>query len=411
MREVVLPSHSRISRVVALLLTAVLLVLTVRTGLGFMFARAAPPVAYRIDWNNPEVLAAQADYLVRTATTKAATRDIADLAMRAVAGGPLSPFAVRNYGFAVLAQGKAAQAKPVLAVAGRVSLRDFLAHAWLLEDRRRAKDAAGAVYHADIMMRQRTSSYEQVLPIMVGLLADQKTIAPMAAALKRDPVWRLPFLNEMGGDGENLLNKLDLLNALKRQGSPASDAEMAPVFRQAWSKINPRTLRARWDQLVTLPDGARAGLLIDGDFEHPNVPPPFSWSYYPNREVYAEVSRRSGAGRALFASFDGTRSVSFAGQQLLLSPGRYRLTGAVLAEDKVEAGQFRWTLSCGRNGGVRDTVATAPLRPRLGEWSRFAATFTVPKDCTEQQLWLSAIPADPADVASLWVDNLSLQAF
>ncbi len=410
MGEMVFPSRSRFSRIGVLVLVAVLAVLSVRTGLGFMLARANPPLAYRIDPGNPDVAAAQATHLVLTSTNASAVGRVEQVARAAVAGGPLSPFAVRNLGFAIHAGGNKPGAVALVDIAGRISRRDFFAHAWLLEERRRGGRMADAVYQADLLMRQRTSNYTQFLPIMVALLADRRTVAPLTDALHADPVWRPSFLEALGSSDADLDNKLALLAALKQRGSPVTNRELVPLFRRAWGKMDPRVLRGHWDRLVTLPAGARSGLLIDGGFEYADLPPPFTWALYPNQEVYAEIERRPDAGHALFVSFEGTRDVQFAGQQLLLPPGRYRLTGMAKGQDSVSDGQFRWTLRCGasnRTGG--DVAATLPLNPVLDKWRRFTLTLTVPDNCREQQLWLSGAPRDPAGIASLMIDALSLE--
>lgn len=410
MGEIVLPTGSRASRIVVLVLVAALTVLSVRTGLAFMLARANPPLAYRIEPGNPDVAAALATHLILTSTNASAVGRVEQVARAAVAGGPLSPFAVRNLGFAIQAGGDKPGAVALVDIAGRISRRDFLAHAWLLEERRRAGRMADAVYQADLLMRQRTSNYTQVLPIMVALLADSRTVAPLADALNSDPVWRPSFLDALGGGDADLGNKLALLAAIKQRGSPATNRELVPLFRRAWGKVDPRVLRGHWDRLVTLPAGARSGLLIDGGFEYADLPPPFTWALYPNQEVYAEIARRPNSGHALFVSFEGTRDVQFAGQQLLLPPGRYRLTGMVMAQDSASAGQFSWTLRCGGAAGAGGRVAeTLPLNPVLNDWRRFTLTLNVPADCLEQQLWLSGAPRDPAGIASLMVDALSLE--
>jgi hypothetical protein len=406
MADVVLPSRSRLSRVGVVVLALILLALSVQTGLGFTLARTTPALAYRIDPGNPEVAAAKANFLVMTSTSAAAVKQVEQVAREAVAGAPLAPLAVRNLGFAIQAAGRKDEAVALVDIAGKISRRDFLAHAWLLEERKREGRMADAVFQADLMMRQRTSNYAHVMPIMVGLLANRDTVAPLARALDKDPVWRSSFLDAMGWDAQNLENKLALLGAIRQLGSPATNREIAPLFRRAWDKADPRMLRGHWDRLVTLPAGARSGLLIDGGFEYPDIPPPFTWTLYPNQEVYAEIARRPDSGHALFASFEGTRDVEFAGQQLLLAPGRYQLTGTVMGQDRVLPGQFRWSLRCGRDGTA---VQSIPLNPTLDRWTRFAATLTVPESCREQQLWLVAGPSDPAALASILVDSLALR--
>ncbi|MFX5084928.1 hypothetical protein ABTC40_20015, partial [Acinetobacter baumannii] len=70
-------------------------------------------------------------------------------------------------------------------------------------------------------------------------------------------------------------------------------------------------------------------MLRDGDFTGLDVPPPFGWRFFPNDWVIAEAGESAvpGQGSALYISYPGDQQVTFAEQQLVLAPGRYRFAG------------------------------------------------------------------------------------
>jgi hypothetical protein len=408
MKAITIASRGRRARTASLALGLLVLGLTVWAGLPYAVMQQNAALAVQINPWNTDALTARASELLQAGQGKQVAPEIAALSRSAVAKAPLTPFALRNYGFALEVEGKRDMARPIIDLAAQVSLRDILSHALLLERHYREKRIPDAVRSADVVLSQREDTYLQIMPGIVRLLDDPSTIEPLARTLARRPVWRGPFLERMGLERGNYPAKFQLVHLLQRYGAPAEASELTALLRSAGADLDGRQVRRHWDRLVPLPPQERGRLLLDGEFELGALPPPFAWSYRPADGVYAEATARpDGKGRALFASFEGRARTYFAGQHLLLAPGRYRLSGAALGQDEVSRGQFSWLVRC---EGPNDRVSEAefPIAQNADDWASFAYAIDIPADCTDQQLYLIGAVGEGGKVASIWIDSVRL---
>lgn len=385
--------------------------LGVRSGLGFAMATVQPALAYQIDSSNAEAVAGYANLRVQTAQTEADALAVRETARDGLRASPYAPYALRSYALATVAIDGEDVAAPMLATAGRLTLRDYLTHAWLFDKRYRENAIPAALREADIVLTQRQASADIVIPPLLTLLSDRRTIDPLATALARRPVWRERFLEEMGLQPEDRDAKFALLAAIKAKGAPASTVEMTPYFNSFAADTEPAELRRRWNLLVGRPvEDARVGL-IDGEFDAVgSLPPPFAWRLYTSQEIYSEVLERGdGQGKALFASYNGRENSLFASQFVLLPAGRYRMAGQMLGEEGVRPDEYRWQIYCGARGD-NEPIAVRTLRPSTEAWSAFSFEFEVPQNCPGQLIALLAHRSGPPRASTLWVDSLSVDA-
>ena len=397
-------------RVAIITASLLLAVLGARSGLGFALARPLPAQAYAIDWHNEEVVAAVANARAVSAQDDEQVAEVRELARDALLLSPYAPFALRSYALATLVEKNEATGAPMMEIAGRLTLRDYLTHAWLFDLNYRRADIPRALREADIVLTQRQASADIVIPPLLTLLSDERTIAPLARSLARSPVWRERFVEEMGLQPEDGQAKFALLATTTRLGAPFTTKELTPYFNTFIDSVPPRELRRRWD-LLTRSEGPGAGEgLTDGSFEAGALPPPFSWRLYPSEEVFAELlGRADGRGKALFASYNGRENARFASQLVLLNAGRYRLTGEMLGEEGVRPQEFRWQLYCDARG-VTEPVFVGMLNPSNDDWRTFAFDLTVPADCPATLLTLTAHVTGTPRAATIWVDTLALKA-
>ncbi len=404
-----IPTGRTTARVVVVVLAIVLALLGIRLGLSFALARSNPALAYQINSGNAEAGAALADARMFAAKNAADADRVRALAVAALRQSAYAPQALRNIGFVdAVSRGEDA-AEPILKAAGRGSLRDFLVHVWLFGRYYRADAVPQAIRQADIVLSQQVDRWEAIMPLVIASLDDPRTIRPLADALARQPYWRGTFLHRMGLDTDNADAKYALLTELKRRGR-ITTAELTPYFATIAETTLPQTLRRRWQALAADPARMNA-LLIDGGFDGVNLPPPYNWTFYPGDEIYAESQRRTdGTGNALYASFDGRVTPGFATQRLALTPGRYRLSGEILAEDAARPDQFFWRLKCGSAQGAGKAIGRFGLAADVDQpdWQRFAAAFTVPEGCLSQTLQLAADGVENGDLSTLWIDSLAI---
>lgn len=408
-KPVQLPTGSWPARIGALVIALLFVGLLFQSRVGFMLARVQPDTAFAVAPGNPEVLRAKIEYQLMRATREdqAALTDLSHRALRAEA---YNPTALRTLGLFAAFEKKDAQAEKLFSMSAKFSLRDLFTHAWLLENRLANGRYAEAFSEADILLRQRSTNWDVLVPSLAQRLNDRRLIAPMADMLATNPSWRGMLLLNLADAKVDVEAGHALLARLAALGSPPTVAELTPYFQRAATETRLPLLHRRW--MALLPRATRgkaAGLLRDGDFAAPDVPPPFGWRFLPEDGVVAErgESLIPGQGSALYISYAGDRQVTFAEQQLVLGAGRYRLAGRTTTDAELAAGQVYWSLRCGR-GNAESEIAKQPLSPGIDRPHRFTLTFDVPSGCIGPKLSLIGGKSEILESANLWVDALTL---
>lgn len=402
---IAVPSGGRAARVLVVVLALIALVMTVRTGLGFALIGRQPSLAARIDAGNGAAVAAHAETRMLSAQTDADVGDVERLARAALIEAPLEVSALRNLGFVWAVTRREPQARRLLALAGDASLRDYLTHAWLLNDYFAQDRVFDAIREADVVLRQDVTVWPVVMPELARLLSDRRAIEPLAQRLATKPYWRPSFLRALGGEGVDREAGYTLLRRLKTLGAPATTAERQPWFA-SMATAEPRLLYRRWTGLLERPLPSGQARLRDGGFEGLDAPSPFNWTYFPKDGVYAERSagpdRKNGA---LYLSYDGLALVSFATQKLVLPAGRYRLNGRAFGDGPVDPAHFAVQLRCGEIGAE---LARAAIAPGEEAWTPFALDFAVPAACPAQHIWFIGLAGESLDPVAIWVDGLAI---
>ncbi|HEX7849407.1 MAG TPA: hypothetical protein VF485_06715 [Sphingomonas sp.] len=398
-------------RAVVLTLALVAAFFTVRSGAAFLLATPATAnLAIRIDPTNTNALSVDANERLKTVELGAPAAKLAADSKRILEHSPYEVVALRNIGIITASNDDEKGAARLLGIAARLSLRDYLTHAWLLDYRFRTNQVAPAVKEADLLLRQDDQNWPVILPALIALSRDPRIIDPLARTLATRPYWRGTFIERLGSDNPYPDATFALLTRLKAIGSAASKDELDPYFIKSADRLSPSQLFAQW--VALLPPGAQSaskGLLREGDFAGLDASPPFGWRLYPAEGIYAERGTGpAGMGSALYVSYSGERETVFANQQLVLPAGHYRFAGRVYAEDAIDAGVFRWSIIC-MTKGATGVLATAPVNPQPGQLGRYAVEFDVPAKCDQQQLALTGAARDTTfDTLALYIDGLDI---
>jgi hypothetical protein len=384
---------------------------TVRSGAAFLLATPATAnLAIRIDPTNTNALSVDANERLKTVELGAPAAKLAADSKRILEHSPYEVVALRNIGIIAASNDDEKGAARLLDIAARLSLRDYLTHAWLLDYRFRTNQVAPAVKEADLLLRQDDQNWPVILPALIALSRDPRIIDPLARTLATRPYWRGTFITRLGSDNPYPDATFALLTRLKAIGSAASKDELDPYFIKSADRLSPSQLFAQW--VALLPPSAQSaskGLLREGDFAGLDASPPFGWRLYPAEGVYAERGTGpAGMGSALYVSYSGERDTVFANQQLVLPAGHYRFAGRVYAEDAIDAGVFRWSIVC-MTKDATGVLGTAPVNPQPGQLGHYAVEFDVPAKCDQQQLTLTGTARDTTfDTLALYVDGLDI---
>lgn len=405
--ELSLPSGHWYARLGIVLLALLALIAIVRTGLAFALARSNPAFAERVDGGNAAALTALGSKAMLDARDDRDVAEVERVARAAIARSPLESVSLRNVAFVMIASSREREAARLLTLAGRATRRDYLTHAWLLDRNFRENRVAAAIEEADIVLRQNDETWPVVMPALARLVGDRRTTDPLARTLARRPHWRSAFLDTLGREGRDSAATFALFERLRAAGAPADVNELRSYFA-ANDSLAPAELYRRWAALLPtpLPEGQR--LIRDGGFEDLAATGPFNWTFYPQGDVYAEISDAPDrVGKALYLSFDGSQPVSFATQRLMLPAGRYRLAGRLFADGTIGADQIAIAVNCGKSDGGAE-LARVPLAPRTDRWTPFAFEIAVPARCGAQDLWVLGLPSEALDPATVWLDDLAL---
>ena len=411
MAIIILRRGTTAARVVVIAVALVVAFFTIRSGLAFLLATpTGAHIAIQIDPTNTNALSVDANERLKTVELGPPAAKLAADSRRILEYSPYEVVALRNIGIITASNDDEKGAARLLGVAARLSLRDYLTHAWLLDYRFRTNEVAPAVKEADILLRQDEQNWPVIIPALIALSRDPRIIDPLARTLATRPYWRGTYLTRLGSDNSFPDATYTMLTRLKAIGSAAAKEELDPYFIKSADRLSPAQLFAQW--VALLPPGAESagkGLLREGDFAGLDASPPFGWRLYPADGVYAERSTGpAGMGSALYVSYSGELETIFANQQLVLPPGHYRFAGRVYAEDAIDAGVFRWSIVC-MTKGATGVLGTAPVNPQPGQLGRYAVEFDVPAKCDQQQLALTGTARDTTfDTLALYVDGLDI---
>jgi hypothetical protein len=383
-----------------------LAVLVAQSGLGTGLSGSNPTLAKRIDSGNSLALGVLSDRLMKSAQSGGEAAAVRRMSEQAVLASPMEAAALRNLGFLTVITKGEDVADPILSVAGKLSKRDYFTHAWLLDRRFRAGQVAAAVDEADIVLRQRQTSWPVIIPELVRISGDPRLLKPMTIALARKPSWRSTYLDALGRDAKDLNAVYAQLRLLKASEAPPVVNEMRSYFARFDGSGGAGQLWSEWTALS--PPGAQQGLLRDGSFNGLDAPPPFNWTLYPQDGVYSEFSDSPvGGGKALYVSYEGDRKVGFAQQMLRLAPGSYQMKGRVFADEPVKDDQLAIVVGCGSSSKWQP-VKYHFIKPQAGDWKSFTFGFTIKGDCAAQQLMINGELGDFRSRAAAWVDDLVL---
>lgn len=379
----------------------------VQSGFGLALGRTDPQLARRIDPKGALAMSTLGERAMLVPPKTLDRKAVADFSRAAVTRAPFDAIAIRNLGFIAELDGRA-DAESLLRLSGRVSLRDYLTHAWLMNrdlDEGRYDDATREL---DILMR--TDSWRLALPQVIYSLPDRRFQSAIVRLLARKPFWRGDFMLAIGPSEGGSDDSYAILVGLRRTAAPPTTAELQPFFDAMTSKLTGAELYRRW--VALLPGGSlKPGdtLLRDGSFEGLDAPTPYNWRLTPGNGIYSEISANpAGSGHVLYTSFEGDTATQFARQALRLPPGKYRLSGLVRAESDVPQGMFLWSLACTTRDAPAGDGAQIPLSPVANRWVKFAATFQISSTCPEQQIALSGNPGEGLNPLSIWSDALTI---
>lgn len=341
----------------------------------------------------------------------------AALARRALRNDPLDARALTLLGLIAERKGDAARGATLMRLAGTRTWRDPTTQIWLFEERVKQRDYAGALRHADAILRTSHAFDRRLIPSLAAFTLAPRAMRALAAWLDGDPPWRAWFLRALSRRLADDSKLVALYRALLTGSHPPDLDALKPLFARLIKDRRYAAAYAVWR--MTLPPGRGGGFLHNADFARKPSGLPFDWVLrsVPGADIDI-VPLKGGEGRALQVQFSGAR-VSFrnVSQLMRLPPGDYRLSGKMKAEGLRTRRGLRWRVSCADIFPVHMPVGLAtlghtPLLAKPVPWRNFGMDFTVPVGgCPAQWLVLALaarIGPERQIEGEVWFTNLNI---
>ena len=316
------------------------------------------------------------------------------LARRALQQNPLDARALTLLGLIADRKGDAARANRLMRTAGARSWRDPMTQAWLFSEKIKQRDFAGALTHADAILRTTRDFDERIFPSLASFTLSPPALQALVTRLRADPPWRGWLLSELSARLADDTRLLQLYRALRDGTTPPDTTELKPLFTRLIKDRRFDDAHRFWQD--TLPPQRRNSgrYPYNADFSQAPSGLPFDWilQSMPGADI-AIVPLDEGEGRAVQIQFSGAR-VNFQNvyQLMTLPPGDYRLSGKMKAEDLQTRRGLRWRVTCADAFPLAmprglATLGHSPLLATSVPWRNFGMEFSVPRGCPAQ--WLA----------------------
>jgi hypothetical protein len=347
-----------------------------------------------------------------------AERDYAEeqrrLAIEVLAQEPGNAHALAILGQVAHRAGQADAAAAFMRSGARRSLREPVAHAWLINEAVQQQDWPAAMRHADILMRVHDGAIGPLTPFVAQLVETSETFPVIQDAVSSSPSWRRPVLGALLRSTSDARTPLKLMLALKGTAAPPTAAELHGYLSLLIERRYFDLAYHTWLQFLPPEALAATTPIFNGSFESRPSGLPFDWVLPARGTATVEFARRADrpSERALFISFGhGRVELGETTQMLRLRPGRHRINAHVMSEMEGRRG-MKWRVTCVGDPQRRVIGESEMFVGHMKEWLPFSFAVTVPAaGCSAQvlRLGLDARTASERLVSgTIWFDELSV---
>lgn len=362
---------------------------------------------------NPErALAWEPDYPPARLSIAQARLDAGEPeAAAAMARGILQQFPLQAEALVVLARAADASGTPAVQALFQTALRRYprsqYAHAWMIGELLGNGRHAEALAQVSALLGFAPWLTEDLVSRLVQASADPEFASAVPIELSRHPGWRAAYLATLLNAGQP--EAIDAVHGRLQDRQELPDDEARNWFY--WMKRNGRWGEAysQWVSRLRLPEGVGLALVHDGGFETAPTGIGFDWQMHSSPEALVERIQKDG-GAIVQVTFLGRRAARIGlSQDLLLAPGRYRLTFRTAARGLRSDKGLQWSLRCHGPGQMQS--GTELLQGSF-DWKKVQLEFEVPmQDCPAQELALINPGAEGAGKivsGTLWLDDVSI---
>jgi hypothetical protein len=346
--------------------------------------------------------------IIRSRGSPAAIDQAERLSLDALRRDTTVALAWRTLGLVALSRNQDERAAAMFRFAGTLSKRDVPTQLWLIEERVRADDIAGALVHYDIALRTSEGSRDVLLPVLVSATSQNNIVPAIARTLNTMPPWRRSYLTKLAAGAPNPENAALLFGLILPRASEDERRLIAAAMRAMVARREFRAAQLVY-QFLTRANSPDPLLLRNPSFDHPNPYAPLDWQLREDANLSAE-QRGSGNGRPGLRLQISTRNGAggnAARQLLFLSPGSYQINALAGTVPGARPARLSWLIQCNRANGAH---LLRQQLPSLSAQTAASARFTVPvTGCETQWLSLNIQPDFGPGTVSGWFDSLTLR--
>jgi hypothetical protein len=376
--------------------------------------RASTDPEVALGWRSdlPSALVALSENKLASANTDQDLNEVSTLAKQALIASPVAAGAVRTIGLAEDKKGDATEARRLMDSAGKQSLRDTLAQAWLY-DRDVADDQpSAAIARADTILRSHPELGDKLFPAMAKVASEPAGTEALVDLLATDPPWRSRLLSALPQLAPPSVT-YGVLSGLQSGPHSPSPSETEPYIDQLVSSGQVQSAYLAWLHFLRSGATQAVSYAYNGDFELPISGQPFDWVI---SEVAGARTERVDTGdpqrgHAIRVTFANTRvQYHHLSKLMVLPPGHYELSGLAKADKLDNERGMTWRVYCA--GGDKKMIAETPRISGTQPWQKFDAAFDVPADgCDGQWLTLelaARVALEQQVGGEIWYDDLAV---
>ena len=292
------------------------------------YAIARPEVALAWSPGHPEALAEAAERSFEYGDP-AARRAAFDLARRVMIASPLAPTPLRLLALEAEEREEQAKAVRLMRLAAERSPRDAKAQIWLADQALLTDDYGAGLERVDALLRIWPGLGTTLFPALARMSTEEEASAALLDTIRKNPPWRSALLAAMPSTVHPPgLMAAFYLKAMVGEGA-LTDRDLRPFLQTLINQGFPDLARSIW--LASLSEERRldAEGITNGDFDYPITGTGFDWRINRAEGADIRVVTDQTRGKTLKIDFYGNRlAFRHLSQILMLSPGRYTLTGA-----------------------------------------------------------------------------------
>lgn len=327
---------------------------------------------------------------------------------------PFSSEAIALLGVINDLTGQKTEATEFFKMATRLSRRDKNILVWKLLKALENSDAKEIVDRLALVYQLNKSMRRELIAIFSRLSDSSDGRKIIASALKKNPVWRVPFLR-------NYPRYTTFPNSLVSFFSLISIPEKKVETVIVESFIS-RLLREGlyesayfiWLQDLHPSELSRLPLLYNGNFESRQSNNSFNWLLSSTSGADTRIlHNRNTNNRYLQIDFGGARvPYRHTSKILLMTPGNYRLSGSRILKYLDGPRGLVWRIVCLSRDGHKLLAESELMRGHYPNWKDFSMDFLIPESaCEAQKLYLSTAARNSAESilsGSILFDNLTI---